>query len=303
MKRILLNNFTKSYKKFKGNETTPKIVFGYNGLDEPLFDLNVGDYVKTRTGTIYHVCNTFIKSDFEDFCKCVKGYICDYIEYDNLSKTIRYDIIYDLTDMIYDRIELLDDDELIHGCIKGISSVKYLFYMVKEISDCYTNFIINGDSHRYSFPIDDDMFESLTIVQSDLDDFFKNDRYDNCIDYILSKDESRRDKIYNITKRLYDFISDKAVLNVYHDDYSYNEKYYIPIGIDNEKPYNIIFDVISNYLKNKNDDNIVSIYIGDLLNQDLDIIDYNKECYIKYKDLIKSNIKKIFYLYDTIIKE
>lgn len=304
MKRILLNKYTDSYNEFKGRDgNTPNIVFGYYTLDEPLFDLNIGDYVKSKNGNIYHVCNTYINSEVEGFCNCVKGYICDAIEYDDYTNTIRY-VMHDLTNMIYDRIQLLgDDDELVHGCIKGISSAKYLFSMVKELYDCYTNFIIYGESHSYSFHIDDDMFDSLTIVQSDLDDFFKNDRYDNCIDYILSKDESRRDKIYNITQRLYDFISDKTVLDICHDGYSYYDKYYIPIGIDKEKPYNIVFDIISQDLKKIKDDNLVSIYVGDLLSQDLDIIDYNKDSYLKYKELFKSNIEKIYYLYDSIIKE
>lgn len=299
--RLFLSSYNDDYKVVKdGNFTEESLSnlmdkYYYGGS---LFDLNVGDYALNSNGDICHITSSYIETQAWSYGYSRNGFISNVIKYDEYEEIIKYDIGYDITEQAY-KHKIINYPKIVE-IIPKESNVKYLFSLLDEIYDYYLRISVTGLNHKYVYTVDSDMFNALTIRKDEWSEFLNNKIYDNCIDYIISKDSSRFDKLCNITKNLYDFISDK-MLSYLRPDYANNrDNYYIPICIDNKKPYNIIFEIIEKKLKKSKSLDTVSIYIGDLLNQNLKIVDYNKECYIKYKECIYSNVEKIFYLYGKI---
>lgn len=298
MDRVFLSDYIDDYKSINRGQITEQrlahiMLEGHNR--EPLFDLNVDDYILTNNGNIGHITNLFVESYGYGFGSSRKGFISDVIEYDNMTDSIIYTVGYDITDQVY-KHNIINYPK-INEIIPKSSKVKYLFSLMDEIFDCYLRLLVTGTKHSYAYSIDSDTFDALTITKAEWSEFLKNKEYDNCMDYIISKDSSRLDKLCNIANKLYDFISDKMLSSVRIKSINTDDIFFIPRGIDK---YNIVFDLVRRGVKKSKYLDTVLVYVGDLLNQDFEIVDYNKEYYKKYKECIYNNAEKIFYLYSNI---
>lgn len=299
--RIPFNNYKEYNIHFNGNVLNTSIVNPFSKSEKSSYHIfEIGDYAMRDTD-ICRVKSRYILS--RSYGGARIGYCGDLIILDKSCSDGKFRLL------PMEGIDLSKETSLVSN--SSVSPAKifhkqkmydYMFDMANKLTRLYVELkMIRSNRHYYD--VDNEIYEILTISKEEFDGFVMNKEYGSCKDYILNKRLGKRDKICNVANGFMEYMSGKLILNMRNRENDIIDgSICVPLCIDKEDPTRILFRIVTDYIDSNKEGRIESMFIGDLLSQNLEIYDCNMDMFKEYVELSYNNNEKIHYIYESLVK-